>query len=596
MGFIKKLHKSKTGRQEVFHLVLIKPTRYDNDGYSIHWHRSPMPSNSLACLLALANDCRDKTVLGPDVDICITPIDELSGPVDCKALIREIKRDGGRALIGIVGVQSNQFPRSMDLARQFIQQEVPVCIGGFHVTGSLSMLPEAPPEIAEATAMGVSLFLGEAEEGRLADVIRDAYHGRLQPCYDYRNNLPGLEGEPVPMLPGEFTRRSLIQMTSMDLGRGCPFDCSFCCIINVQGRKSRYRCADDLEKILLENHKSGIHRYFITDDNFARNKNWELLFDRMIEVQRREGFKLKLVMQVDMLCHKVKGFIEKAAEAGAELVFCGLESINPDNLKQMKKPQNRLAEYRKMLLQWKKHNALLAGGFIMGLPNDTRESILRDIDIIKRELPIDFLYFSFITPLPGSRDHRDMLAAGTWMDPDLNKYDLTNVVIRHPTMSTEELTNVFKEAQARFFTDEHMETVMRRTAALGGDRRITLATRFKFYGVMMMIHGLYSLDAGLFRVKYRLSRRPGYGRENWLLFYMKYYYNMARTYLNITWEVRRAVRTAVRVWKDVCENGYQDRATTLQGEDSLLKMFPQASGKNRAGKSRVPAKLGEQAT
>ena len=61
-------------------------------------------------------------------------------------------------------------------------------------------------------------------------------------------------------------------MSSFDAGRGCPFQCSFCTIINVQGRKSRWRDADDIERILRQNAKQGISRFFITDDNFARNK------------------------------------------------------------------------------------------------------------------------------------------------------------------------------------------------------------------------------------------------------------------------------------------------------------------------------------
>ncbi len=72
-------------------------------------------------------------------------------------------------------------------------------------------------------------------------------------------------------------------------GRGCPYQCSFCTIINVQGRKSRFRTADDLERIVRENYAQGIKRFFITDDNFARNTNWEALFDRIIELREKRG-------------------------------------------------------------------------------------------------------------------------------------------------------------------------------------------------------------------------------------------------------------------------------------------------------------------
>ena len=76
------------------------------------------------------------------------------------------------------------------------------------------------------------------------------------------------------------------RLSSVDLGRGCPYQCSFCTIINVQGRKSRFRSPDDLERIVRENHAQGIQRFFITDDNFARNREWEPLFDRAIQLAK----------------------------------------------------------------------------------------------------------------------------------------------------------------------------------------------------------------------------------------------------------------------------------------------------------------------
>jgi hypothetical protein len=60
----------------------------------------------------------------------------------------------------LVGVQSNQFPRAVDLARPFLPAGLPVCIGGFHVSGSIAMLPEMPEEMREAAALGISFFAG----------------------------------------------------------------------------------------------------------------------------------------------------------------------------------------------------------------------------------------------------------------------------------------------------------------------------------------------------------------------------------------------------------------------------------------------------
>ena len=101
------------------------------------------------------------------------------------------------------------------------------------------------------------------------------------------DDLPGIEHVPTPHLPAAVhhaQRRP--QRRASTPGRGCPFQCSFCTIINVQGRKSRRRTPDDLEAIVRENAAQGITPFFITDDNFARNKHWEPIFDRLIELQR----------------------------------------------------------------------------------------------------------------------------------------------------------------------------------------------------------------------------------------------------------------------------------------------------------------------
>src|SRR5207253_8909358 len=91
-----------------FHLILIKPTHYDDDGYPITWLRSHIPSNTLAALYGLAEDCRAREVLGPGVDIVVTPIDETNTRVRIDRIVRDIERSGGKGLICLVGVQSNQ--------------------------------------------------------------------------------------------------------------------------------------------------------------------------------------------------------------------------------------------------------------------------------------------------------------------------------------------------------------------------------------------------------------------------------------------------------------------------------------------------------
>ena len=112
--------------------------------------------------------------------------------------------------------------------------DVPVVVGGFHVSGCISMLPELPPDLKEAQALGVTLYAGEGE-GRMADLIRDIAAGQAKPVYNYLNDMPGMEAAAIPVLPKEVVGRIVGHHACFDAGRGCPFQCSFCTIINVQG-------------------------------------------------------------------------------------------------------------------------------------------------------------------------------------------------------------------------------------------------------------------------------------------------------------------------------------------------------------------------
>ncbi|HJQ40269.1 MAG TPA: radical SAM protein [Thermoanaerobaculia bacterium] len=489
-----------------FCLALVKPSHYDDDGYVIQWFRSAIPSNSLAALYGLARDCAARRVLGDGVEIEIHPYDETNTRVDPGKLARMIE-DAGSGMVMMVGVQSNQFPRALDLARPLRARGIQVGIGGFHVSGTISMLQGKDADLDKARELGISLFAGEAEE-RLDEVLRDAYNGQLKPMYNHMADLPNISGTPIPIITQSRAGRTAGHMTSFDAGRGCPFQCSFCTIINVQGRKSRRRSPDDIEQILRQNVAQGLHSFFITDDNFARNSEWEAILDRIIQL-KEEGLKLHFIIQVDTLCHKIPNFVEKCSRAGVKRVFIGLENINPDSLVGAKKRQNKITEYRKMLLAWKSARVLTYAGYILGFPNDTYESVKRDIEIIKHELPVDVLEFFFLTPLPGSEDHQTLVRNGVVVDPDMNKYDLNHVCAPHPRMSAEEWERTYRMAWETYYTRDHVEAVLRRLIAkrASASNAILLMT---WFGGSLHIEGVHPLESGFFRKKFRRDRRPGF--------------------------------------------------------------------------------------
>src|SRR5262245_59769750 len=507
-----------TGRR--FRLVLIKPSHYDNDGYVIRWWRGGLPSNSLACLYGIALECRERQVLGADFDMDIEAIEETNWKMSVGALARSIgEADAG--MVMLVGVQSNQFPRAIDIARQFRSRGIQVAIGGFHVSGTLSMLPERDPAVREMMDLGVSVFAGEAE-GRLEGLLQDAVAGRLQPFYNYIDDLPHLESQPLPIIPRQQIGRVIGHTTSFDAGRGCPFQCSFCTIINVQGRNSRRRSADDIEAVIRANVAQGVFALFLTDDNFARNKDWESLLDLIIALREKEGWDLRFTIQVDTLCHKLPNFIEKCAKAGVRRCFIGLENINPDSLLGAKKRQNKITDYREMMLAWKQARIMTVGGYILGFPNDTPESIVRDIKIIQDELPIDMLEFFFLTPLPGSEDHKTLHMHGVAMDPDLNKYDLDHVTVAHSKMSKTEWERAYQLAWDTYYSWEHIETIMRRAVATD-DSVGRIKTYILYFKGSHRIEHVHPLAGGVDRLRNRRYERANGPVEPAWLFYPNYF-------------------------------------------------------------------------
>ncbi len=523
-----------------FQLVLIKPSHYDDDGYVIRWWRAMTPSNSLAAVYGIAADCAERRVLGPDVDFDIEVIDETNTRIDIPALLSRFRRYDDFGCVALIGVQSNQYPRALDIARPFRAAGIAVAMGGFHVSGCLSMLDGRAVDLDACRDMGVAIFAGEAE-GRLESVIIDVAAGRL------------------------------------------PYQCSFCTIINVQGRKSRYRSADDVEHLVRLNWAQGIRKFFITDDNFARNKEWESTFDRLIELRERDGIPLGLMIQVDTLCHKIPNFMEKAKRAGVTKVFIGLENINPDNLAAAKKRQNKITEYRKMLLAWKKQGILTIAGYILGFPADTPETIRRDIAIIKDELPIDLLEFFCLTPLPGSEDHQVLWKNGVAMDLDLNRYDVEHVCTAHSKMSTKEWQDIYHEAWLLYYTPEHMKTLLRRAAATGVPIG-NLAKYLLTFSTTDRLENVHPLQGGIFRLKHPSERRPGWSRENPWFFWPRFTWETLVKHVILARTIGRLLMWQTAIAYNPGARNYMDQALTPVGDDGdeTLDLLTKTTGARAA--------------
>ncbi|GAB4244134.1 MAG: hypothetical protein Kow00109_20060 [Acidobacteriota bacterium] len=510
-------------RPEQVDLYLIKPSCYDDEGYIVRYFRGVLPSNTLACLAALTKTACQTPELS-SYDIAVHLIDETVMAVNTKRIRRRARR-GRRTVVGLVGVQTHQYPRALDLARTFRAAGIDVLIGGFHVSGQLAMNPGIPPEIQEALDLGVIVVQGEVEE-TWGELLRDVLERRAQPLYRFEK--PDLSRAPIPRLEPALLRRfAASNYGTIDCGRGCPFECSFCTIINVQGRKMRFRSPELIAEAIRENwRRNRVSFYFFTDDNFARNKQWEAIFDTLIALREEEGIPVEFMMQVDVLSYRIKGFIEKARRAGCSNVFIGMESVNDDNLQAAGKRQNKVDDFRNLIEAYRSHEIATHTGYILGFPFDTPESVRRDVHRLMYEVGPDMASFFILVPLPGSRDHQQMVQRGEWMDPDYNRYDSQHETMCYPGFPEPgQLLAAYQEAWETFYSFDHMVRVLARAPARN---YWNLFRNFIWYRSAALIEGRHPMMTGFLRLKGRTALRPGVNPLPRHIYYLKRTRELAR--------------------------------------------------------------------
>jgi radical SAM superfamily enzyme YgiQ (UPF0313 family) len=525
-------------RRKQIRVVIIKPSKYDDEGYVIRHFRGVLPSNTLACLSSLTLDVAKREVLGKDVDLLIELFDDTVQKIPVNRIIRSHCLPYQRTVVVLAGVQSNQFPRAADLARKFRARGLQVLIGGFHISGMLALSEGVTPDIQELLDLGVSVVKGEVEE-TWGDILRDASEDCLKPIYDFLGCKPDLYNRPIPMIHKDYLKKFIISnFGTIDCSRGCPFNCSFCSIINVQGREMRVRSPELLIQTLRENYR--LHRirfYFFTDDNFARNSCWRDIFMKLIHLREEEHIPIQFMIQVDTQSNKIPEFVNLAARAGCTQVFIGMESINPENLKAAGKMQNQVHDYKDLIAAW--HNAKIAThvAYIFGFPHDTAESIRQDVQRLQSELGVEQASFFMLTPIPGSRDHARMVQQGEGMNPDLNNYDSFHETIRHPNFAPGELEASYRDAWKSFYSFSYMREVLTRA---NPENYRSIFCDFIWYKNSALIEGGHPMIHGFFRIKDRTDRRPGFAVESRLKHFSRRFKELkklARSWLSLILEM-----------------------------------------------------------
>jgi radical SAM superfamily enzyme YgiQ (UPF0313 family) len=322
--------------------------------------------------------------------------------------------------------------RAYRLARQFRQRGVPVVLGGYHVT----LQPD------EAAAEADALILGDAEPV-WQQVLDDAWHHRLQPVY---------RGPPRRVLAGIRPRRDIFRgkhyqdLTLVEFARGCNFKCDFCSITAFHHASQNHRPAHEVAEEMAE---TGSRKFFIVDDNFVSQP-----------AQARELCRalvplgVSWVGQASIHIAHDEELLDLMARSGCKGVLIGMESLDPDNLRDMGKEWN-LARggYADSLKRFRAHGLAVYGTFVFGYDNDDA-AIIRKSVAFAREHRLFLAAFNHLIPFPGTPLFQRLQAEGRlltpkwWLDPDCRVGD---VVFRPRKMSPDELQALCLEARRAFY-------------------------------------------------------------------------------------------------------------------------------------------------
>lgn len=495
---------------QILHVVLVKATRYDDDGYPMrHWW-GVLPSNTLACLVGLTDAVQQDGVLGEGVEIRRYMYDEAVQKIPIRQLARLQRLPHERVVVGLVGVQSNQFPRAWDIARAFQREGVQdILVGGFHVSGSIALAEAGtiPIEIQQMMDEGITVVKGEVE-GHWGEILQDIAEDRRQRLYDFGEPKPDMSFQPLPALDKDYLKHFMqANFATLDLSRGCIWDCEFCCIINVHGKTMRHREAEYIAATIRRNFALGVDFYFFTDDNLARAKNWEAFFDMLIRLREEEGIAIEFMIQADIPSYRMKNFISKAKQAGCTKVFLGVESLDTATLQAAGKRQNVASNARDCVAAYEAAGIGTHAGYIIGFPTDTYKSVMRSIDTLIHEVQPSTASFFMLTPLPGSMDHVKLRQRGEWMAEDFNLYDSFHETTHHPHMKDGQWTQAYQDAWERFYSYENIKAILLRTQT-----ESAYWNTFKnliWYKSSIFVYREHPMISGFIRFKGRKARRPG---------------------------------------------------------------------------------------
>ncbi|OGE76731.1 MAG: hypothetical protein A3C85_02850 [Candidatus Doudnabacteria bacterium RIFCSPHIGHO2_02_FULL_48_21] len=479
-------------------VVILKPSKYGTDGSVQRFRRGFMPNTTVPYIRSMTPQMID------DVVVETQTIDEY---VQTDLRYLDLLRSDEPTLLALVGVQSHQFHRALDLGAYALKHKVRhVVIGGPHpMTCDTSMLHNR----------GVSFALAEAEMIWPA-ILRDAIRGQLQPVYG-KGQRWQKELSPLIMQPpsSQDMKRYVVPLLGIYPARGCPYTCNFCSVIKIAGRQVRSVDVDTIMATLWAAKKAGIQFVLFTSDNFNKYADAPALLNQMI----REKIDLPFMCQCDTQVSKQEDFIELLGRAGCFQMFVGVESLNRQTLLKAHKTQNHPQRYADIVRLVHKYGFNGHFSNIIGFPDDTEQSCHEHMAIIK-ELSPGAVSCYILCPLPGTEQYDDFRAEDLVYEKNLDRFDATCPTWSHPNLSPEQLTNLMFEFYRTFYSDERLIrsfTTRNRRMSWQSDLIARIFPVFNRYSVW---RGLHPMAGGFWDIKrdhvseYLDVRRQYYGYEH----------------------------------------------------------------------------------
>jgi anaerobic magnesium-protoporphyrin IX monomethyl ester cyclase len=349
-------------------------------------------------------------------------------------------------LVGI-SVTTSTSPAGYKIAQRAARKGIPVVIGGPHS----SFLPEEALQYADFCLR----FEAEQSFPMLVDRLREPDAWSEIPGLSYwddgeiRHNPPpgficDLDSIPAPDL-GLVQGIDKLAVTPMATSRGCPYNCEFCCVKTLFGRKYRFRSA---ENVLDELEQLDRRWLFFYDDNFvASPKHTKELLEGML---RRNVLPGKWLAQVRADMTRDTELLKLMKRTHCYQVFVGFESINPATLEAYNKKQN-IEDIEFSIREFHRHGIKVHGMFVLGSDEDTRDTVRQTAEFARKH-KIDTVQFMVLTPLPGTAFYDRMDAEGRIFTKRWELFDGLHVVHEPAQIHPFELQTEIVRAMRQFYS------------------------------------------------------------------------------------------------------------------------------------------------